>query len=39
LLQSPVLILTGALKVTPWSVEREKRISLHPKPWKSDQEA
>src|SRR5712691_10847289 len=34
-----LLIFIGALKVAPWSVEREKTISLQPLPWKSDQAA
>src|SRR5712692_6202075 len=34
-----LLIFIGALKVAPWSVERENTISLQPLPWKSDQAA
>src|SRR5260370_42580670 len=34
-----LLIFIGALKVAPWSVERENTISLQPLPWKSDHAA
>src|SRR6266849_709922 len=34
-----LLIFIGALKVAPWSVERDNTISLQPRPWKSDQAA
>ncbi len=35
--QIPLLIFSGVLKDTPWSVDRANWISLHPNPWKVDQ--